>query len=264
MPLVPVTRTRLGRGVYLETLRTFPEAVAALVGDAVGRSVDRLAGTGVLAAVPTPPPILWQPAGPRARIRVLLPAFVCLRTGYLEHLLSHGGKMHESILASEADARWIHAALLAAGANPGRPARFRNDKGEEIYEPPTGDRIRVLVQYTDPTTGQLKTVPARRWVRNSKTKKELDIDWVFAGSFFFKDSEQKLRYAANDGRVICVTNFVSAMLDLPVRSPDASPQDFLDYEANTPLIPPLRTPVMVILEPIKEVPSPGNEQPSAK
>src|SRR5262245_60640669 len=52
-----------------------------------------------------------------------LRARVVLREGYLEHLMcSKGTKEHEAILATDAVPHEIHAALLATGAEPGKPA----------------------------------------------------------------------------------------------------------------------------------------------
>jgi hypothetical protein len=53
---------------------------------------------------------------------------------------------------------------------------------------------------------------------------------------------------ANDGDLICVANFESAMLDIPVNSPASD--DHRAFIANTERIPPLGTPVRVILEPV--------------
>jgi hypothetical protein len=55
-------------------------------------------------------------------------------------------------------------------------------------------------------------------------------------------------YAANDGDVICVANFESAMMDLPIAS--SADNDALDFEAFTERIPPEGTSVVVILEPV--------------
>src|SRR4029077_14227113 len=94
-------------------------------------------------------------------------------------------------------------------------------------------------------------VPAQDWIRNVKTKKILDSDWVFAGSVLFEDPtepKKKPFYAANDGDVICISNFDSAMLDLPINS--SKDNDDLMFEAYTERIPALETPVLVILEPV--------------
>jgi hypothetical protein len=148
--------------------------------------------------------------------RVIVRAAVCLREGQLEGLLCRKGtKEHEYILAADADARHIHAALLAAGATPGSPVRFRPK-----YVPASGTTIRVSLRYQK--DGKAVTVPARQWVRVAKEKKDLDRDWVFGGSVFVRDPDARDRppvYLANQGDVICVCNMDTAMLDLPVRSP---------------------------------------------
>jgi hypothetical protein len=175
---------------------------------------------------------------------------VVCRAGFIEHLLSGPWKAHESIVIADVDARFIHFGLIAAGAQPGRPVQFVNDQGDEEYRPAEGAKIRVLVQYVDPEKQQLITVPAQKWVRDAKTKKELAYDWVFAGSKFYTDHTGKPQYAANEGRYVCVSNFTSALLDLPIRSLDADPQSGLDFEANSDAIPPRETKVTVILEPV--------------
>lgn len=196
--------------------------------------------------------VLFEIAGDQRR--VLIEATVCLREGYLEHLLSRteAGKQHESILTAEFDAEVVHTALLAAQAKAGRPVQFYNERQEPDFKPPTGDKIKVTLEYKQ--QGKTITIPAQRWVRETKTKRELTHDWVFAGSRFFdhSDPQKPPIYGANDGRVICLSNFTTAMLDLPIASADSDPRDGgLLFEANTPLIPPLETKVTVILEPKK-------------
>jgi hypothetical protein len=165
----------------------------------------------------------------------------------LEQLLCKAfTKEHESILSAEIDARHVHAALMAAGAEAGSPVRFRPE-----YKAAHGTVIKVSVQYED--EGKTKTVPAQQWVQNIKTRKALEQDWVFAGSIFFEDRfnpKAPPMYAANDGDVICVANFDTAMLDLPI--PSSSDNDDLSFEAFTERIPPEGNSVVVILEPVVE------------
>jgi len=180
--------------------------------------------------------------------RVLVNTTVCLTRGPLELLMCRKQtKEHESILNADADARDIHKALILAGAEPGKPAKYLETK----IQPPTGARIKVSVQYEK--KGKLVTEPAGRWVRNVNTLKQLDEDWVFAGSVFAKNVLEPKKpdiYLANEGDVICVSNFEDAMLDLPI----ASPKDDADrsFEAFTDRIPEIGTKVVVILEPVLE------------
>jgi hypothetical protein len=186
-----------------------------------------------------------------ARRRVLVGATVCLREGGLECLLcrSHT-KEYESILATDADAKEIHAALLVAGAKPGSPVQYIEKKGEVVAVPPTGSRIKISIQYDE--KGKLVTVPAQRWIRNAKTKKDLEDDWVFAGSKLLPDPEDENKkpiYAAtSDGSYICIYNMPYALLDLSVNNPNKDPE-VRELQPQTARIPPLETKVTLILEP---------------
>src|SRR5262245_28597837 len=184
--------------------------------------------------------------------RVLVESYVCLRKGQLEQFLTRKRtKEHEAILAADVDARKIHEALLLAKAEPGAPVQFFDQKTMTAkYVPARGHVIKVSVEYKD-EQGQMQRHAAQKWVRSFKTKKDLDHDWVFAGSILFPNPEDNTKppfYMANDGDVICVSNFETAMLDLPIKSPKDN--DDLAFEAHTERIPPLETPVLVILEPV--------------
>jgi hypothetical protein len=191
--------------------------------------------------------VLEIPAKPTEPRRVRIATEVCFREGPLELLMCRKNtKEHEAILAADVDARQIHTALLAAGAKAGSPVKFAPK-----YEPAKGSKILVSVEYTK--DGKTVTVPARQWVRDMKSRKELGIDWVFGGSQFFPDPEDKKKpplYAANGGDLICVSNFETAMLDLPIQSTQLDAE--LQFEAFTDRIPPLGTKVTVILEPVPE------------
>jgi hypothetical protein len=178
---------------------------------------------------------------------------VVLREGPLEVFLCKAmTKEHESILHADVDARLIHTALIAAGAKPGSPASFFNQRTQrEEYKPATGTPIKITITYHK--DGKLRTDPAGYWVKDVRTKKDLASDWVFAGSRIFKDPDNPKApeiYTANGGDVICLSNFPDSLLDLPIKSPKEN-ADLL-FEANTPRIPPLKTKVLVTLEPLIE------------
>jgi hypothetical protein len=204
---------------------------------------------------PPPPPAsdwkpdpAWKALGtdlwfdPAAR-RVVLRARVCLREGPLEHLLCLvQSKEHESVLATAAPARAIHAGLLLTGAEPGHPVQF-----EPKFAPPAGTPIRIELEWND-AEGRPRKADAREWVRDEKTKSALATDWVFAGSSFFEDPFTKKQvYAAEGGDLVTVANFMSATLDLPF----ASSADDLNrsFVAHTERVPPRGTPVTVSLRP---------------
>jgi hypothetical protein len=179
--------------------------------------------------------------------RVIVEAEVCLREGQLEELVCRKGtKEHEAILAADVDARDIHKGLVVAGAKAGTPVKF-----EPQYQAASGTAIKITLQYE--VKGQKFTVSAKDWIRNPKSKKNLEPDWVFGGSQLMPHPDGKDKppiYLANYGDLICVCNMESAMLDLPVKSPKSLEERL--YEAHTDRIPPLDTKVTIILEPIEK------------
>ncbi len=188
--------------------------------------------------------------------RVIFKAKVVLREGALEHLVClKGTKEHEAIVSTEAPARLIHAALLAAGAEAGHPVRFAPK-----FEPPTGSPIAIEMQWRD--GGKLQKTDARQWVWDEKARAPLNIDWVFGGSYVDQDPiTRKPRYGADEGDLIVVSNFGNAMLDLPM----SSPADDADrwFTAKTDRIPPLGTEVFVVLRPRRPSP-PSKPAPEKK
>ena len=97
----------------------------------------------------------------------------------------------------------------------------------------------------------MQSVPAQDWVVDADTDKPLSAPWVFAGSgFWTEESSGKRYYMAEVGDFICVSNFSTAMLDVTIESTSAA--EGLLFKANTEAIPPLGTPVRLILSVHKE------------
>jgi len=131
---------------------------------------------------------------------------------------------------------------LALGAEPGHPVQY-----SPKYVPASGAEVEIDVVWKD-AEGKLQRGRAQDWVRNVDTGKALGSNWVFAGSGFWEDETTGQRhYQAEGGDFICVSNFPSAMLDLPVESSQSN--NALLFEAFTERIPPRGTPVTLILKP---------------
>jgi len=242
--------------------------------------------------------------------RLFLQTSVALTEGLLEMFLcKKQTKEHESVLMIDSSAQVIHAGLLAAGAVPGRPAKFTPE-----FSPPQGDRIEVYVHWKD-AEGKPRHALAQSWVRSltrryyaekigplpagvtipkeselrydpmqgeliwfgimtaeqEKTLAALSTDekfrkalhqfhvdsqpkpmtaeFIFAGSSFVKNPDGQEWYAAEAGNLICVANFSDAIIDVNIRSSDMNSE--ASFEPNTPAIPPLKTPVVVELIPVK-------------
>lgn len=173
--------------------------------------------------------------------RVVMDAEVCLTRGPLEMLACpSGSKEHESILAVKTRPSFVHAALLAVGAKPGKPAQLGPN-----FKPASGPVVEVLLEWTD-KNGVSQTVPAQQWLRNAATGNAMDSRWIFVGSSF-REQDGKDFYQADQGDFICVSNFPTATLDIDMQSSSAS--SHLLFEAFTERIPPKGTAVKIILAP---------------
>lgn len=180
------------------------------------------------------------------RKRVVMVGKIYLREGQLEMFAcTRGTKEHESIVSVPVEANIVHSALLAAGAEPGKPAQFQPE-----YHPAYGTEIEVLVYWTD-AFGHRRRARAQEWVKDAQTGRELAEPWVFAGSGFWVDPQNGQRhYLADMGDLVCVSNFSTAMLDLPIESSDKAGQ--LQFQAYTERIPPVGTKVTLVLAPKAE------------
>ena len=175
-----------------------------------------------------------------ARKEVVVGGRIAIDRGPIEFFAcSEGTKEHESIVATKSSARLVHAALLAIGLEPGTPVSF-----DPEYVAATGPRVLVRVRWTD-ANGSPTAIDAREWVRNTRTGAALDTDWVFAGSSFWTDPADGTEYyQADGGDLICVSNFPTAMLDLPVESSQSN--EALLFEAFAGRVPPRGTTVELI------------------
>jgi len=193
--------------------------------------------------------------------RVFVDGYVAQREAYLEMFACDTEtKEHESILGIAAKSSEVHAALLAIGTAVGTTVRF-----DPEYVPASGQPIRIWVMWYD-EQGKFQATDARNWVRNTETKESLDRDWVFAGSVLWKDpSDGKEYYQADSGEMICVSNFSTALMDLPIESSDANSQ--LQFEAFTERIPTPGTAIRLMMVPLPSkltpVPSPDTPEPDS-
>lgn len=174
---------------------------------------------------------------------VIVDGKVCLREGQLEMFACpRKSKEHESVVAVQSDAKTVHASLLAIGALPGSPVKF-----DPKFTPATGTRVDVTVLWTD-EQGKKHKQPAQEWIRHVRTKKAMEYSWIFAGSSFWNDPTTNQRlYSADAGDLVCVSNFPTATLDIPVQSSQDNAD--LEFEAFTERIPPKGTAVRLIFQP---------------
>ncbi len=152
-------------------------------------------------------------------------------------------KEHESVVVVDATAQLVHTGLLAIGLRPGNPASFYPD-----FKPATGDSVAITVRWQDDTGSH--EASAQRWVKNSQTGQELEYDWIFAGSSFWKNPKTGVEYyQADGGDLVCVSNFPAATLDLPITS--SQENNSLLFEVFTGRVPKRGTPVELVFSQAK-------------
>ena len=173
---------------------------------------------------------------------VIVNGKICQRRGLLEMFACPlDTKDHESIVCVYSRAYVIHTALLAVGAIPGSPVKYVPE-----YESAHGTEVEVFILWEDDKKQKQKT-RAQDWIRNAQTKEPMKHPWVFAGSGFWKDDDGNEHYMAEGGELVCVSNFSTAMLDLPVKSSQSNSE--LLFEPFTERIPPRGTEVRLVLQP---------------
>lgn len=175
--------------------------------------------------------------------RVIVGGEIAQNRGAIEVFACPSGtKEHEAIVATRSTAQLVHVALLAIGLEPGHPVEFNPD-----YVAATGPAVDVRVRWRD-ADGTAHEARAGDWIRNAESGAALDVDFVFAGSVFWTDPlDGKEYYQADGGDLICVSNFPTATLDLPIESSQAN--DALLFEAFEGRVPERGTTVDIIIAP---------------
>jgi hypothetical protein len=178
--------------------------------------------------------------------QVVMLGKICQTNAPLEMFaVPSGTKEHEAIVAVPTEVYVVHASLMGVGTKPGKPVEFGPNASD--YKPATGTEIEITLKWKN-DKGEIQTAKAQEWIKNAKTGQDMKESWVFCGSGFWKDEQTGIEYyKAEGGDFICVSNFPSAMLDLPIESSQANNE--LMFQANTDRVPPRGTPVTIILRP---------------
>ena len=175
--------------------------------------------------------------------QMVLMGETCRANYPLEFFATYPARGYESIVVIQVKPSLVHAGLLRLGAESGHPARF-----EPKFEPATGTEVEIEVRWKD-QAGKSRRARAQEWVRDIKTKKALELNWVFAGSGFWTDDEtgKQVYRADSAGDFISVLNLPTSTLDLPIRS--ASALESRLFEGFVEHLPPEKTVVTMILKP---------------
>ena len=177
----------------------------------------------------------------KANNQVIVGGKICLQEGQLEMFACPSGtKEHESVVSAAATSFQIHAMFLALGCNPGTPVSWHPE-----YRAASGPTVVMEIAWKDGDT--VKRIPIQQMIRNFETKKALDTEFVFVGSQFYVHPDGTKEYYGDAGEMVCLSNFSTAMIDIPIKSGDSD--DSLLFEASTENIPPVNTQVYIFFQP---------------
>ncbi|MCC5822733.1 MAG: YdjY domain-containing protein [Phycisphaerales bacterium] len=180
---------------------------------------------------------------------------------YLELLVTGpDSREHESLVVSGVKPSNLHAGLLAAGLEPGRPVAWR---GAKVAHSAEGERVRVEAAMLDDDGEPGAFVDLASWAINKETERRLTEaeGWglVFAGSML----DEQQGYAADmTGTIIGLTDFgtevIAAAWDLSPHSAIDEPVWIVDKDR----VPAFGTPVVVRITRLETEPKdakPGEE-----
>ncbi len=177
---------------------------------------------------------------------------------------------HEALVATHALASQVHAAMLAAGFEPGAPGRW--ERGEPVA--PTGQRVRI--ELIVPERPELATDP-RAWIRSNERGVSLleweaeqpkPRGWVFAGSRMMsikqpQGAEREVYGADGTGQLIGLHTFGTETIAWArVFSPDAGQLE-PEWLADSSIVPKIGTPVIVRLSAVEPASEPGALVPAS-
>jgi hypothetical protein len=179
--------------------------------------------------------------------QISFPAEVNQKVGLIEYLLvNEKGKVHESLLATKIIPHDIHLALLLIGLQEDSTANANEAVPPQAIDTPylqsapklKGPFVRISVAWTE--NGERKEVPADQWVFNLQSGKTMTAGpWTYNGSLvkdgaFLADQELS---------IVAVITDPTALVNNPREGYD---NDEI-WQANEKVIPPLDTPVDVII-----------------
>jgi len=161
-------------------------------------------------------------------------------------------KEHETLVVTDARPSHIHAALLAAGLQPGAPASWKWENKKLTSFPPRGDAVEVTIAYRGADGKEIES-PAAAWIISADRKDAAfgagGPGWVFAGSVLTERQGREVYDADGSGVVVGLTTFGSETVAWgKVISPDAEVEE-PEWIANPKLVPAAGTPVVVRIRP---------------
>jgi hypothetical protein len=176
---------------------------------------------------------------------VKIPGRINMTKGILEYLavMDKRGKLHESVLALDVQPSFMQLALILLGLEPGELA-----PGDPVTrKPPTltkpGAPVLLWVEWNK--DGKTERIPADSLLFNRETQKAGETVWHFTGSFFNRGA-----FAADvTGSLIATWPDFRAIINASAQAGNPYRGANAGFEVNSQLVPPLDTPIRLVIEP---------------
>lgn len=185
---------------------------------------------------------------------IRVPCTVNMTQGAIEYaLVTETGKTHESLLKTKTKPFDLQVALLLCHYEPHageiiktllNPPPELKAIADKPMAKPGANRLKLTLEWKD-KDGKAQSAPLGDWIHNDATNKSLDIPyWIFNGS----DMGDNIFSAELDG------SFISVHFDLGGIIGCAANLIGNDqnWELNTKVIPPVDTPVTIVITPHEE------------
>jgi hypothetical protein len=222
--------------------------------------------TGVKTVKPFPGVTAIIDADDPSRSRIELKAYTCLDAGWLEQVACMPGtREHESLMVVDAKPSQVHAALLMAGFEPGKPGRWTYENQKFGAIDPTGDKVAIVVRYVD-KEGKTIEHDVGKWIREPASKDKAAKPfprepWVFGGSVLARNTPDMgpgEHYVADmTGSLIGLVTFGDETIGFSRVLSDQETVQEPEWEANTEALPEVATPVTLIIQKWKDDPEDG-------
>ncbi|MCS6852055.1 MAG: YdjY domain-containing protein [Gemmataceae bacterium] len=155
-----------------------------------------------------------------------------------------GQKAHETVVTIDVRPSEVHQALESLGLKPGMPVMG------ESKEPPQGPEVLIYLEVPGPD-GQPKRLSMDRVLIDPRTNKPLpkSVQWRFTGSALKQpdpNKPEKVYGADTTGTLIAifpVTNDTVIQTNLTLKE-----EKYIKLETNAQLLPPVGTPVKLVIE----------------
>ena len=204
----------------------------------------------------------WKELGPGLKIDtntrvVSVMAWVCLEQGWLEQVLcSPGTREHESLLVTAVPASHVHAALLMISLKPGQPGQWIQREDQIVLQEPRGSAVEVRVRYAVEQTDRVIESPIADWIADVKTSVAFpESVFTFGGSVMIQEqsgSDPGSNYMADHtGSLIGLVTFGDELLGARQVIPDSESVHSPEWVVRQGQVPPLGTPVEVLLSPAR-------------